>query len=185
MPAASWRRPEAETRTRLTRRRRYGRLEAPGRCATAAPELQEHPTPSHGVGGGRRRPDLRRRRRNVLGEERAIAGERERKRRIERARGVYIGPAILLEVTGRQEVERLRSLPRTRGDTATWLQRREVEGGADRRDPPVSGRSEAARSDSNASGLGGAASLRDAVALGRKRRDPIQRWASDRTAHNR
>ena len=65
------------------------------------------------------------------------------------------------------------------------LQRREVEGGADKRDPPVSGRSEAARSDSNASGLGGAASLRDAVALGRKRRDPIQRWASDRTAHNR
>ena len=43
-----------------------------------------------------------------------IAGERERKRGIERAREVYIGPAILLEATRRQEVERLGCVARGR-----------------------------------------------------------------------
>ena len=95
-----------------------------------------------------------------------------------------LGPSDRKPTVGIGSPEPARVRPR-RSARLSSAQRREVEGGADKRDPPVSGRSEAARSDSNASGLGGAASLRDAVALGRKRRDPIQRWASDRTAHNR
>ena len=150
MPAASWRRPEAETKTRSSRRRRHERLGAPGRCATAAPELQEHPTPSHVVGGGRRRPDLKRRRRSKLGEERAIAGERERKREIEGAREVHKDQAILLEPTGRQSVARLGCVARGRERQRAQPQRREDEGGADRRAPLVSGGDEAARSDADA-----------------------------------
>ena len=124
MAAASWRRPEAVTKTRASRRRSYGRLGAPGQGLTAAPELQEHPTPNLVAGGGRRRPDLKRRRRSTLGEEMGIAGERERKREIEGAHGVDIGPAILLELTGRQAVERLPSWARMRGDSAAQPQRR-------------------------------------------------------------
>ena len=97
---------------------------------------------------------MKRQRRSTLGEERKIAGERERKRGIERAREVHIGPAILPEATGRQEVERLGCVARGRERQRAQPQRREVEGGADRRAPLVSDGGEAARSNSAASGLG-------------------------------
>ena len=90
---------------------------------------------------------MKRRRRSKLGEERAIAGERERKREIEGAREVHKDQAILLEPTGRQAVARLGCVARGRERQRAPLQRREVEGGADRRGPPVSGGGEAARSD--------------------------------------
>ena len=157
-PEWSSRRPEAETKVRSSRRRRHGRLEASGRGSKVAPELQEHPTQSHVVGGGRTRPDWRRRRRSKLGEEKGIAGERERKRESERAPELDKALAILLVWSRRPEVARARLRGMREKRQRARLQRREVEGGADKRDPPVSGRSEAARSDSNASGLGGAES---------------------------
>ena len=89
---------------------------------------------------------------------------------------------MLLEPTGRLEVARLPSLARTRGDSAARLQRRVGNDGADKWGPPVSGSDETARSDASASGLGGAESLRGAVALGRERRDAIGPLIPDRTA---
>ena len=97
---------------------------------------------------------MRRRRRNVLGEERVIAGEREGKRKIEGAREVHKDQAILLEPTGRQAVARLGCVARGRERQRAQPQRREEEGGADRRAPLVSDGGETVRSDSAASGLG-------------------------------
>ena len=79
-------------------------------------------------------------------------GERERKRAIERGRGVDIDPAMLLEPTGTREVARRRCVARERELQRSSLQRREEEGGADRRAPLVSDGGEAVRSDVGAGG---------------------------------
>ena len=174
----SWRRPEAETKTRSSRRRRHERLGAPGRCATAAPELQEHYAQDNVAGGGRRRPDLKRRRpdlkrrrRSNRGEEKGIVGERERKRESERVHGRDKDRAILLEQTRKQEVARARLRGTREEAPASSASAPLGSDGADRSDPPVSGSAEAVRSDSTREWIGRSRdALSGAVGRGRGRR---------------
>ena len=154
MPAASWRRPEAETKARSSRRRRHGLLGASGWCSTGAAELQEQRAHDQFAGAGRRRPYSRRRRRNELGGEWRLRARESERREMGGVDG-FIKPRRCFRSCQRGARWRGYARARMRGDSATRPQRREEDGGADRWGPPVSGGGEAARSGSGASGLGG------------------------------
>ena len=147
MPAASWRRPEAETKARSSRRKRYGLLGASGWCSTGAAELQEQRAHDQFAGAGRRRPDLWRRRRSVLGEESRLRA-RERKR--ESVNGLPGFKKARRFFSSSRGSRRWRGGARCLACAAT--PRHGFSGGendgADRWDPPVSGSAEAVRSDS-------------------------------------
>ena len=151
MPAASWRRPEAETKARSTRRRRYGLLGASGWCSTGAAELQEQRAHDQFAGAGRKRPYSRRRRRNELGGEWRLRARESERGEMGGVDG-FIKPRRCFRSCQGGARWRGYARARMRGDSATRPQRREEDGGADRWGPPVSGSGEAARSLPSAGG---------------------------------